>query len=68
MKNLAFHLLLLLAPAFALAQAPIPFTVKRIIGTLSAPATVYLLRDGRFEDKATLSHGSFELTGTLRSP
>ena len=46
MKHSAYLLLLLAAPIFAQAQAPVPFTVKGKIGTLNAPATVYLLRDG----------------------
>ena len=68
MKNLACYLLLLLGPAVAHAQSPVVFTLKGTIGTLHAPATIYLLRDGRLDEKVTLQHGTFELTGTLRSP
>jgi thiol-disulfide isomerase/thioredoxin len=68
MKHSAYLLLLLAAPVFAQAQAPVPFTVKGKIGTLNAPATVYLLRDGFLDDKATLKNGTFQLTGTVRAP
>lgn len=67
MKHLIWSLLWLLCPAFAQAQELVPFTVTGTIGTLHAPATVYLLRDGRFDDKATLNHGTFTLRGTMRS-
>ncbi|NKI90881.1 thiol-disulfide isomerase/thioredoxin [Hymenobacter sp. 1B] len=52
----------------ARAQALMPFTVSGTIGSLSAPATLYLLREGRVEDKALLDHGTFELTGTMSAP
>jgi thiol-disulfide isomerase/thioredoxin len=67
MKHFAWLLLLLVCPAFAQSQTPVPFTVRGTIGKLSAPAAVYLLHDGRFDDKATLNHGIFELRGTVRA-
>jgi thiol-disulfide isomerase/thioredoxin len=67
MKHAVWILWWLICPAFAQAQELVPFTIKGTIGTLHAPATVYLLRDGRFDDKATLNHGTFTLRGTMRS-
>jgi hypothetical protein len=67
MKHALCCLWWLLCPAFAYAQHLVPFTVTGKIGTLDAPATVYLLRDGRFDDKAKLSHGTFTLRGTMRA-
>jgi thiol-disulfide isomerase/thioredoxin/F0F1-type ATP synthase epsilon subunit len=63
----AFYCLFLLCSAWAQAQQLVPFTVTGTIGTLHAPATVYLLRDGRYGDKATLDHGTFTLRGTMRA-
>jgi hypothetical protein len=67
MKHLVWSLLWLVCPALAQAQELVPFTITGTIGTLHAPATVYLLRDGRYDDKATLDHGTFTLRGTMRS-
>jgi peroxiredoxin len=67
MKHALCCLLLLVCPTWAQAQGLVPFTVRGTIGTLSAPATVYLLRDGRYDDKATLNHGTFTLRGTMRA-
>jgi thiol-disulfide isomerase/thioredoxin len=68
MKHILCCWLLLVVPAFGQAQAPIPFIVTGQIGTLQAPATIYLLHDGRLDSKATLAHGTFTLTGTMGAP
>jgi peroxiredoxin len=68
MKHLLFCLLLLGAPALAQTPAPVPFTVKGKIGDLQAPATIYMLRDGFLDDKATLRQGTFQFSGTVRAP
>jgi hypothetical protein len=52
---------LLLAPGLSLAQTTYPFVVKGKIGSLNAPAKVYLL--GEKLDSATLKNGQFELKG-----
>jgi peroxiredoxin len=61
------HLLkfLLLAPGLAAAQTTYPFVVKGKVGSLNAPAKVYLLR-GEVLDSATLKNGHFELKGTTQ--
>ncbi|MBW3128937.1 AhpC/TSA family protein [Hymenobacter profundi] len=60
--------LLLLAPWLAQAQTPTPYTLKGKIGKLSAPAKVYMLRDGKFTDSTALTNGAFELKGTVEAP
>jgi peroxiredoxin len=67
MKHLVF-MLLLSAPALAQTPAPVPFTVKGKIGDLQPPATIYMLRNGFLDDKATLRQGAFQLSGTVRAP
>ena len=61
MKNCLLSLLLL-APGLAAAQATYPFVVKGRIGSLNAPAKIYLL-GGEKLDSATLKNGQFELRG-----
>jgi peroxiredoxin len=58
------HLLgaLLLAPALSFAQATYPFVVKGKIGSLNAPAKIYLMGDQKL-DSATLKNGQFEFKG-----
>jgi peroxiredoxin len=58
------HLLsaLLLAPGLSLAQATYPFAVKGKIGSLNAPAKIYLV-GGEKLDSATLKNGQFEFKG-----
>jgi hypothetical protein len=68
MKKPICFLVLLVLPALVQAQALLPFTIKGRIGTLSAPATVYLLHEGRIEEKAPLDQGTFELHGTMSAP
>jgi peroxiredoxin len=68
MKHLVLLLLLLSAPAVAQTPAPVSFTVKGKIGDLQAPATMYMLRDGFLDDKATLQHGTFQFSGKVRAP
>ncbi|RPD47606.1 AhpC/TSA family protein [Hymenobacter sediminis] len=60
--------LLLVAPWLASAQTAIPFTVKGKLGTLNAPAKVYLLRGMTVTDSTTIKNGAFELKGTTESP
>jgi peroxiredoxin len=67
MKHLLFCLLLS-APALAQTPAPVSFTVQGKIGDLQAPATLYMLRDGFLDDKATLRQGTFQFSGTVRAP
>ena len=68
-KFFTCYLLLLLGlSAVARAQALMPFIVRGTIGSLSAPATIYMLRGGNVEDKALLDHGTFELAGTMSAP
>jgi hypothetical protein len=55
---------LLLTPVLALAQAPAPYLVKGKIGTLNAPAKIYLVYGPQVLDSATLKNGSFELRGS----
>ncbi len=64
------HLLgyLLLAPGFAPAQTPFPFTIKGKIGNLNAPAKIYLMRGTQAADSATFKNGAFELKGTSDVP
>jgi peroxiredoxin len=61
MKNCLLGLLLL-APGLAAAQATYPFVVKGKIGSLNAPAKIYLV-GGQKLDSATLKNGQFELKG-----
>ena len=60
--------LLLLAPALAQAQAPYTYTVKGQLGTLNAPAKVYLVQGTEPLDSATLHNGAFELHGSTEWP
>jgi peroxiredoxin len=67
-------LLALLVPAFAWAQQPspapasYPYQLRGQLGTLNAPAKVYLVRGDQRLDSATLQHGHFELKGTTPQP
>jgi peroxiredoxin len=67
-------LLALLGPAFAWAQQPhptpasYPYHLRGQLGTLDAPAKVYLVRGEEQLDSATLHHGRFELRGTTPQP
>lgn len=56
---------LLLASEPALAQTTYPFLVKGKVGTLNAPAKIYLLRFSQPLDSATLKDGRFELKGRV---
>jgi hypothetical protein len=58
MKNYLLGLLLL-ASGLATAQTTYPFVVKGKIGSLNAPAKIYLL-GGEKLDSATLKNGQFE--------
>lgn len=64
------HLLgfLLLVPSLASAQATYPFVVKGKIGSLNAPAKIYLLSGPQVLDSVTLTSGTFELKGTVDWP
>jgi hypothetical protein len=67
-------LLALLVPAFAWAQQPspalasYPYQLRGQLGTLNAPAKVYLVRGMERLDSATLKHGHFALKGTTAQP
>jgi hypothetical protein len=61
MKNYLLGLLLL-APGLVAAQATYPFVVKGKIGSLNAPAKIYLV-GGEKLDSAILKNGHFELRG-----
>jgi len=50
------------------APAPIPFVLKGKIGKVDAPARVFLLLDGRFDNSAPVHNGEFELKGTTDTP
>ena len=71
MKNHVVSLLLL-APGLALAQtqapATYPYVIKGKIGTLNAPAKVYLMTGTQATDSATVRQGRFELKGTTPYP
>ncbi|QJX47473.1 AhpC/TSA family protein [Hymenobacter taeanensis] len=45
-----------------------PFIIKGKLGTLNAPAKVYLVRGMAITDSATLKNGAFELKGTTETP
>jgi peroxiredoxin len=53
---------LLLAPGLSFAQTTYPFVVKGKIGSLNAPAKIYLV-GGEKPDSATLKNGQFEFKG-----
>ena len=61
MKNLLPTLLLAAGPALA----QVPYTISGQIGTLNAPAKIYLVRGSEPLDSATLHNGRFALSGTL---
>jgi peroxiredoxin len=66
--------LALLGPALAWAQQPspapaaYPYQLRGQLGTLNAPAKVYLVRGDQRLDSAMLQHGQFELKGTTPQP
>ena len=62
MKNCLLGLLLLAASP-ALAQ--VPYAISGQIGTLNAPAKIYLVRGSEPFDSATLHNGRFALKGTF---
>lgn len=64
------HLLavLLALPGLARAQTPFPFTIKGKLGSLNAPAKLYLVRGMQIADSATLKNGAFELKGIADAP
>jgi peroxiredoxin len=70
MKN--YLLGLLLAPGLAVAQTPAPaaypYLIKGKIGTLNAPAKVYLMTGMQSADSATLQQGRFEFKGATEFP
>jgi peroxiredoxin len=59
--------LLCCAPAFVFGQAE-QYTLKGNIGTLDAPATVFLVYNNAIAGKAVLNHGAFALSGTVAAP
>ncbi len=59
---------LLVLPYLAQAQKPFAFTIKGMLGTLNAPAKIYLVRGMQIADSATLKNGAFELKGTADIP
>ncbi|MET4107968.1 TlpA disulfide reductase family protein [Hymenobacter sp. UYP22] len=60
--------LLLCTPWMASAQTSGPFVIKGKLGTLSAPAKVYLVRSHEVTDSVTLRNGAFEFRGTTDVP
>lgn len=67
MKKLILPLLLL-GGGLVQAQQPFNYTVKGKLGTISAPAKVYLVRGSSVLDSATLKNGAFEIKGTAAEP
>ena len=69
-----FLMLAIILPGFAWAQHPnsapvsYPYQLRGQLGTLNAPAKVYLVRGTQRLDSATLRHGRFELQGTTPQP
>ncbi|MBF9143662.1 TlpA disulfide reductase family protein [Hymenobacter properus] len=61
---------LLALPCLAQAQTPAPFsyTIKGKLGSLNAPAKLYLVRGMQIADSATLKNGAFEMRGTADAP
>ena len=59
--------LLLAAPALVQAQKPFVYSVKGRIGSLNAPATIYLFGPGA-PDSVVLKNGAFEFKGTTEMP
>ncbi|WP_236668614.1 TlpA disulfide reductase family protein [Hymenobacter rubidus] len=64
------HLLaaLLALPCLAQAQTPFTYTIKGKLGSLNAPAKLYLVRGMNIADSATLKNGAFELKGNADAP
>ncbi len=60
--------LLLTVSCLAQAQQPLSYTVKGKLGTISAPAKVYLVRGSTVLDSAAVKNGAFELKGTTAEP
>lgn len=54
-------------PALVFGQAE-KYTIKGSIGTLNAPATVFLVYNNAIAAKAVLNHGSFTISGTIDRP
>ncbi|MBT9393890.1 AhpC/TSA family protein [Hymenobacter sp. NST-14] len=67
MKKLLLPLLLTIS-SLAQAQQPFSYTVKGKLGTLSAPAKVYLMRGFTVLDSAAVKNGAFEIKGTAAEP
>ena len=67
MKNTLLAFLLLAAPALALAQSPISYSISGRIGNLNAPAKVYLFGPNT-ADSVVLKNGAFEFKGTTEMP
>ena len=59
---------LLALPCLAQAQTPFSYAIKGKLGTLNAPAKIYLIRGMQIADSATLKNGAFELKGTADMP
>ena len=59
---------LLALPGLAPAQTPFPYVIKGKLGSLNAPAKLYLVRGMTIADSATLKNGVFELKGTADAP
>ena len=70
MKKIFFYILTV-APFFALAQEPQPFTIKSKIGNFNAPSRAYLiyqLGSNRVIDSTEIASGSFTFTGKIVNP
>jgi peroxiredoxin len=70
MKKLFFYIAAML-PAMAFAQAPDSFTINGKLGTLGAPAKVYLiyqLGSNNVVDSSNVTNGTFRLTGSVLNP
>jgi peroxiredoxin len=70
MKKSFSFLLAHIVPAICLAQTP-DFTIKGKIGTLDAPAKIYIdysAEGGGGQDSAVFKDGAFEFSGTVGGP
>ncbi|HZY38753.1 MAG TPA: TlpA disulfide reductase family protein [Mucilaginibacter sp.] len=66
MKNWLIALLCS-TPAIVFGQTE-KYTIKGSIGTLDAPATVFLVYNNAIAGKAVLNHGAFTMSGTVDGP
>jgi len=67
MKKLILPLLLL-SGGLAQAQQPFNYIIKGKLGTISAPAKMYLVRGSSVLDSAMVKNGAFEIKGTAAEP